>query len=294
MPMKEKLRFSVVMSVYKNDNPIAVREALESIVSQTLPPDEIVVVADGIISEDLEAIIKNMDYIHTELTFLPQEVNKGLGAALRIAVENAKHEYVARMDSDDISLPDRFEKQMRCFEKNDELSVVGGMITEFVDTPDNITGKRVLPCDDKDIKRFMRSRSGINHVTAIFKKKDLLRVGNYQPFFGQEDYYLWMRMIKQGCVFLNIPDVVVNVRSGKIQYARRGGYTYVKSQLTLFNYMYKEGVISLSRLFYNYFIRIVVQLFMPNQLRTWIYQKFLRQQMREDLSDKRTNRIGRN
>lgn len=280
MPMKEKLRFSVVMSVYKNDNPIAVREALESIVNQTLPPDEIVLVADGMISEDLEAVIKNLDYIQTELTFLPQEVNRGLGAALRIAVENAKHEYVARMDSDDISLPDRFEKQMRWFEKNDELSVVGGMITEFVDTPDNITGKRVLPHDDKDIKRFMRSRNGINHVTAIFKKKDLLRVGNYQPFFGQEDYYLWMRMIKQGCVFLNIPDVVVNVRSGKTQYARRGGYTYVKSQLTLFNYMYKEGFISFSRLFYNYFIRIAVQLLMPNQLRTWIYQKFLRQQMK--------------
>lgn len=276
MIMREKLRFSVIMSVYKNDNPIAFREALESIVNQTLPPDEIVLVADGVIPEDLETVIKNVDYMQTKLMYLPQTVNRGLGTALCVAVEHAKYEYVARMDADDISLPDRFEKQMRCFEKNDELSVVGGMITEFVDTPSNITGKRVLPLDDKDIKRFMRSRNGINHVTAIFKKKDLLRVGNYQPFLGQEDYYLWMRMIKQGCVFLNIPDVVVNVRSGKAQYARRGGYAYMKSQLSLFHYMYREGFISLPRLFYNCLIRITVQFLMPNSVRTWIYQTFLR------------------
>lgn len=274
--MNNQHRFSVAMSIYKSDVPADLRIALESIVNQTLPPDEIVLVADGPIPTELEAVVKGIDYKDTVLTFLPQEVNRGLGAALRIAVDNAKHEYVARMDSDDISLPDRFEKQMRCFQEDPQLSIVGGMITEFVDTPDNVMSKRILPLEDKEIKAFMRSRCGVNHVTVIFKKEELLRAGSYLPDFRQEDYYLWARMIKSGCRFKNIPDIVVNVRSGKDQFARRGGMAYFQDVLAFNQWMWKNGLISLPRMIYSIAVRGLVQLAMPNQLRTWVYQNLLR------------------
>ena len=213
---KTMLKFSVIMSIYKSDVPEYVRIALDSILNQTLLPNEIVIVGDGPVPAPLEQVIRDVQSsisssnLPVEINYLPQEKNRGLGEALRIAVENAKYDYLARMDSDDICMPDRFEKQMRCFEEDPDLSIVGGMITEFVDSPDNVVDKRVLPLDDEGIKRFMRSRCGVNHVTVIFKKADLLRSGNYRSDYRQEDYYLWARMLKAGCKFRNIPDVVVN------------------------------------------------------------------------------------
>lgn len=270
--------FSVIMSVYKNDNPEQLRTALHSIINQTLPPNEIVVVVDGAIPVSLDNVLKDIsqEYAHLQVHYEP--VNKGLGAALNIAVSKAKYDYLARMDSDDISLPNRFELQMNEFRIDHTLSLVGGMITEFVDTPDNIVSKRILPCSDKDIKQLMKSRCSLNHMTVIMKKEDLLKAGNYQPDFRQEDYFLWGRMILAGCTFKNVPQVVVNVRSGYEQFARRGGLTYYKDVLGLNTWFYKHGLISLPRLLLNLAVRGIVQLLLPNALRTFVYTKFIRKQ----------------
>lgn len=123
---------------------------------------------------------------------------------------------------------------------------------------------------------MMRGRCAVNHVTVIFKKEDLLRSGNYQPFWKQEDHYLWARMMEHGCKFRNIPDIVVNVRSGKDQIARRGGWRFYKSVVRVFWYMYKHNLISFGYFIYICVVRGMVQLLMPNWLRTWIYMKFLR------------------
>ena len=251
---EQKLKFSVVMSVYKNDNPDYVQVALSSIINQTLVPDEIVLIADGPIPDSLQTVIERTQ---------------------SIAVEKAQYDYIARMDSDDISLPDRFEKQMKCFEEDGALSLVGGMITEFVNEPTNIVNKRILPLDDASIKQFMVSRCGVNHVTVIFKKRDLMKVGNYQSDYRQEDYYLWARMMREGCKFLNIPDVVVNVRSGASQFSRRGGWRYFKDHMEIFKLMYCWKLISRGQLMKNYLLRFL-QVAFPNQLRTWIYQHLLR------------------
>ena len=273
---RSSLKFSVIMSVYKSDKPELVRVALESLLTQTRVPDEIVIVGDGPVPEALQQVITTLDFAPSTLTWLPQKENRGLGGALAIAVEAARYPYLARMDSDDICLPDRFEKQMRCFEEDPTLGVVGGMITEFVDSPDNIVTKRVLPLDDAAIKQFMKSRCGVNHVTVVFKKEDLLKAGNYRSDYRQEDYYLWARMLKAGCKFRNVPDVVVNVRSGKNQFARRSGWQYYLDHCSIFRYMQREGLITRRRLLYNYLVRFVVQFVMPNSLRTWTYQHVLR------------------
>lgn len=304
------LKFSVIMSIYKSDVPELVRVALDSLLQQTLLPNEIVIVGDGPVPAELEQEIESFKFRvskirttpnpsfakggnlvpedrkesletrnqkpETIVTYLPQEKNGGLGEAMRIAAEAAKYDYLARMDSDDICLPDRFEKQMKCFEEDPELSLVGGMITEFDGEPENIIAKRILPLEDAEIKKMMRGRCAVNHVTVIFKKADLMKSGNYQPFWKQEDHYLWARMMEHGCKFRNIPDVVVNVRSGKDQIARRGGLRFYKSVVRVFWYMYRHGLISFGYFLYICTVRGIVQVLMPNKLRTWVYLHLLR------------------
>ena len=283
------LKFSVIMSIYKSDVPELVRVALDSLLQQTLLPNEIVIVGDGPVPAELEREVERLKVkVQSlpqplpegkgvpEVVYLPQEKNGGLGEAMRIAAEAAKYDYLARMDSDDICLPDRFEKQMKCFEEDPELSLVGGMITEFDGEPENIIAKRILPLEDAEIKRMMRGRCAVNHVTVIFKKADLMKSGNYQPFWKQEDHYLWARMMEHGCKFRNIPDVVVNVRSGKDQIARRGGLRFYKNVVRVFWYMYRHGLISFGYFLYICMVRGIVQVLMPNRLRTWVYLHLLR------------------
>ena len=271
-----KYDFSVIMSVYKSDNPEQLDVALDSIINQTLPPNEIILVVDGPVSDESVKVLENKKKVCPEFKVFYQKENKGLGAVLRIAVANAQYDYLARMDSDDIALPNRFELQMNEFKKDDNLSLVGGMITEFAETPENIISKRILPCSDEDIKQFMKSRCGVNHMTVIMKKEDLLKAGNYQPDFRQEDYFLWARMILAGCTFKNIPEVVVNVRSGYDQFARRGGLKYYKDVLKFNRWMYEKKLISLPRMVYNDCVRGLVQFLLPNSIRTFIYKKALR------------------
>lgn len=278
--MEKKKDFSVAMSIYKNDDPQYLKEALDSIiVQQSMKPTEVVVIGDGPVPEALEAVVNDEvergKSLGVDVRFLPQERNRGLGEALRIACENCRYDYIARMDSDDISLPDRFEKQMQIFEDYPDVGMVGGMITEFVGSPDNIVDRRVLPLNNEDIYKMMQTRCGVNHVTVIIRKSDLMAAGNYSGKFRQEDFYLWARMMKNKVVIQNIPDVVVNVRSGADQFARRGGMKYFHQHMMVFKFMYHEGLISRPVLIKNYCLRFA-QVAFPTWLRTWIYQNVLR------------------
>ena len=280
--MEINKNFSVAMSIYKNDDPQYLKEALDSIIlQQTLKPAEVVIIGDGPVPETLVKAVEEKTelgkQVGVEVRFLPQDVNRGLGEALRIACENCRYDYIARMDSDDISLPYRFEKQMRVFDEHPEVGMVGGMITEFVGSPNNIVDSRVLPLDNKGIYKMMQTRCGVNHVTVIIRKKDLMEAGNYSGRFRQEDFYLWARMMKNKVVIQNIPDVVVNVRSGADQFARRGGMKYFHEHMKVFKFMYHEGLISWPALIKNYCLRFA-QVAFPTTLRTWVYQHLLRKQ----------------
>lgn len=279
MKMKD-YRISVAMSIYKNDVPEFLEIAIDSITTeQTLLPDEVVIVGDGPLPQTLIDVIDKekvkLKDTKTKLVFLPQEKNRGLGGALRIACEHCSYPYIARMDSDDISLPQRLEKEMACFKEDDSLTMVGGMITEFVDSPENIVTERILPLDNKHIYEFMKSRCGVNHVTVIIKKDDLMKVGNYSSDYRQEDYYLWARMMKAGCRFRNVPDMVVNVRSGRDQFARRSGMQYFHDHVAIFTLMYSWGLISRWKLVKNYIARFM-QVALPGNIKTWVYQHLLR------------------
>lgn len=269
--------FSVCMSVYKNDKPEYVMIALDSVINQSVNPTEIVLVVDGPVPIALNNLLDEYVEKYPNLfKIIRLSENQGLGNALKLAIEVAKYELIARMDSDDIAVPSRFEKQITCFLNDQRLSIVGGSISEFIETPDNIVGHRICPLTDKGIKIYMKSRCGFNHMAVMFKKSEVLRAGNYQHWHYNEDYYLWIRMMLAGCKFANLPDVLVNVRVGKDMYTRRGGWKYFKSEASLQRYMWKHGIIGLARYIYNVTIRFAVQVAMPNSLRGWMFRTFAR------------------
>ena len=271
-------KFSVCTSVYKNDKPEFVRVALDSmLVHQSVKPDEIVFVQDGPVPDDLSSLLSEYEGKYSDVMHIIRlEKNGGLGNALRLGVENAKYDIIARMDSDDICMPDRFEKQLAYLEAHPECDIVGGQITEFIDAPDNIVGKREVPCSNEAIYQYMRSRCALNHPTVMFKKKSVLDAGNYQDWFWNEDYYLWIRMMEQGCVFANLPDVLVNMRSGIDQYGRRGGKKYFDSEIGIKKLMLEKGMINRKEYVANYVQRFIIQLLLPNSVRGWVYRTFAR------------------
>lgn len=270
--------FSVCTSVYNNDRPEFVRVALDSmLVNQTFKPSEVVLVQDGPVPEELQRVLKEYESKYPEvMNVIRLEKNGGLGNALKLGVENAKYDVCARMDSDDICLPDRFEKQLAYLEFHPECDIVGGQMTEFIDSPDNIVGRREVPLSNDEIYEFMKSRCALNHVTVMFRKQAVLKAGNYQDWFWNEDYYLWVRMMMAKCQFANIPDVAVNVRSGADQYARRGGKKYFDSEIGIKRLMLKEGLITRSQFTKNYIERFIIQLLLPNSVRGWVYRTFAR------------------
>lgn len=271
--------FSVIMSVYKNDVPEFVSIALDSILEyQTIKPNEVVLVRDGHVPDELDYLLDEYEKRYPQvLNIIRLEQNIGLGNALKIGVENAKYDIVARMDSDDICMAKRFELQSEYIKQHPDVDIVGGQITEFIDSPTNIVGKRIVPCDNDKIYEFMKSRCAFNHVTVMFRRNAILGVGNYQDWFWNEDYYLWVRMMTAKCVFANVPEVLVNVRTGVGQYARRGGWRYFKSEMGIQRYMFDNHLINGRGYLINVIKRLIVQVLLPNRIRGWVYRTFARE-----------------
>ena len=270
------MKFTVCMSVYKNDNPTDFLVAVRSIIDQTKKPSEIIMVVDGPISNELEVAIATIKAEYDGLKLVRFEKNQGHAAARQAGVDNATNELVAVMHSDDIALPNRFEKQFSFLQANPDIDIVGGQIDEFIGEVVNVVGRREVPCADADIKTYLKSRCPMNLMTILARKSSIQKVGGYIDWFCEEDYYLWIRMALAGCKFANLPDTLVNVRVGQAMYKRRGGWKYFKSAAKLQHYMGKDGVIGMGRYLYNVAIRFVVQVAMPNSVRGWVFRTFAR------------------
>lgn len=269
--------FSIAMSVYKSDNPSFFDRALSSITElQTVMPDEIVLVVDGPVSEELNKVIAKYEKKYDVFNVIRLEKNGGLGNALKIAVENARYELIARMDSDDVSSPTRFEEQLNYLTAHPQTDIVGGDITEFIGTEDNIVGKRVVPHTNDEIREYMKTRCAMNHVSVMYKKSSVQAAGGYQDWFWNEDYYLWIRMWLNNAVFANTGTVLVNVRVGEEMYQRRGGDKYFKSEKGLQDYMLQHKMIGVSTYIKNVGKRLIVQKLLPNKLRGWVFRTFAR------------------
>jgi glycosyltransferase involved in cell wall biosynthesis len=271
-------QYSVLMSVYKNDDPDFLKIALESIYDkQTRKPDEIVVVFDGPLKDPLYQVLNEFKKGKEDVVkYYPQEENRGLGEALRIGSELCTGDYLLRMDSDDISAPDRFEKQMVYVEAHPEIDVVGTDIAEFDKDPYSETMRtRVCPAKHEDILKMCKKRNPMNHVTACIKKSSLMKAGGYQTLLLLEDYLLWINMICAGCKLANINESLVYVRVGNGFDNKRGSKERVIGWRVLQDKMLKGGLITKWEAFVNMiYIRVFVNT--SPKLKKFIYEKFLR------------------
>lgn len=270
-----KFDFSVAMCVYAGDKREWFKRAVDSVISQTLRPSEVVVVVDGPVSVEIDDILIELenDALFKVVRLLK---NEGHGKARKISLENCSNEFVAIMDSDDISLPDRFENQISIFRTNAQVDIVGGNITEFVGEENNIIAERVVPQDDEAIKKYMKKRCPMNQMTVMFKKSVYEHVGGYIDWYQDEDYYLWLRMMLDGATFANTGTILVNVRVGADMYKRRGGLKYFNSEKKLQKYMLKNNIIGMGTYFLNVMKRFIVQVLLPNNIRGWVFKKFAR------------------
>lgn len=264
------------MSVYRNDKPEDFLTAVRSIYAQTLQPSEIILVVDGPVSEAIHNAIGTLQEEISVMKVIRLEKNCGHAIARQTGLEAAANNLCAVMDSDDISVPERFEKQLKVFEEHPDVTVVGGIINEFIGTPENVVGTRIVPENDADIKIYLKSRCPMNLVTVMLKKDDVMKVGGYQDWYCEEDYYLWIRLAMSGYKFYNIKENLVNVRVGEEMYQRRGGLRYFKSEARLQLYMWKNGIISFHEYGYNVMVRLILQVLMPNCIRGWVFKTFAR------------------
>jgi len=282
------MKFSVLISVYSKESAVHFHQALESIVNQTRMPDEIVLVKDGLLSPELEAVIQYFQNRFPELfKIVSLKENQGLGMALRIGVLYCSHDIVLRMDSDDISIPERFEKQVRIFEENSHLALLGTYIGEFSEDVHKIHTIRKVPLTYGEIQRWAKYRNPFNHVTVGFRKNAVLAAGNYRPVLFHEDYDLWIRMLKNGFYMMNLPEVLVFVRTGLEQFKRRGGIGYIRHMFQFQKKLREEGFITDLEFIRNIVIRGSIQI-MPNSLRKSMYQTFLREDGQKGIKKKIT------
>lgn len=269
--------FSVLLSVYAKDDPTHLDEALRSLIQQTRPPDQVVVVADGPLTVSLQETISTWRDRHADIIEVAQLAeNQGLGKALNTGLERCANELVARMDADDISRPTRFETQIRFFDENPDVTAVGGYIAEFDHDPKDILHVREVPITPSDIEQFARSRNPMNHVTVMMKKSLIESVGGYKTRPGMEDYHLWVRLLQRGDTLANVPEILVDVRTGDEMYGRRGGVQYALDEYRLQKEFYDFGFTTALEFSTNLGMRIPVRL-LPNRIRSFVYERFLRE-----------------
>lgn len=286
------MEFSVLMSVYKKEKPEYLREALESVINQTLPPDEIVLVEDGPLTAELDKVVDDIEALlrqKTEMTQhgqsykerLPQlkvvklEQNQQLGRALAEGLKHCTNELVARMDTDDIAVSDRFEVQYRYMAEHPEIAVSGGLMEEFDPADESYRKVKNMPTSKENIKSYSRYRNPVNHMTVMFRKAKVEAAEGYRHFPFLEDYDLWTRMQAKGCEFANIDKVFVRARTERDIYKRRGGRKYCRQYLELRKQQRQLGLLNIK----EYAVAIILTIGMtlqPSWLRKLVYQRALR------------------
>lgn len=270
-------KYTVLMSVYYKEKPEYLSLSIESMLNQTVKPDEFIIVKDGPLTTELDEVINNFVTAYP-ITFniIVNETNLGLGPALAKGIENSKNELIARMDSDDYVVSTRCERQLEKFREDPKLGMVGSYEAEFVDDIDNVISIHRVPSENDEIERFMHRRCSVLHPTVMYKKSAVLKSGNYQSVLLYEDYDLFARMVLEYHIkSYNIPEPLYYIRTSEDFFKRRGGIKYAKTVLKFKWGQYRKGYMSLM----DFCISGLGQAFvcvLPNSLRKSFYMKFLR------------------
>ena len=275
MGTDSEMTYSVLMAVYGKENPEFLRQSIESMLNQTLPFSDFVLVCDGPLSHELNEVITwAQKQMGEKLQLIRLKENKGLGNALHVGVPRCRCSVIARMDSDDISRPDRCERQFRIIER-DGYDLVSGTLQEFSRKPGDMDRLRVLPRTSEKILQYGKKRNPLNHPCMMFRREAVLHAGNYQDFPGFEDYYLWVRMLRKGCKGYNVQEVILDMRTGNGMYDRRGGREYLHWVLCFQRYLYCKKFITRKEYIKNCLVRTTVGM-IPGGAREKFYHLFLR------------------
>lgn len=267
--------FSVLLSLYNREQPAYLRQSLDSIFLQSLPPNEVVLVLDGPLTAELDAVVKEYAVKHHEMVVVPLPENKGLGIALNEGLRHCSYDLVARMDTDDICKPERFNKQVAFMNEHPDIAVCGAWIDEFIESPEQVISTRKLPQDKETLQEFAKARSPMNHPVVMFRRSAVEAVGGYQHFPLFEDYWLWARLMVEGYKFYNIQESLLWFRSSPNTFRRRGGWNYACTEAKLLQSLHRIGLITSRQMIKNMIPRFIVRI-MPNCIRGLIYKKILR------------------
>lgn len=267
------MKFSVLLSIYYKESPLHLIEALDSIFNQTVLPAEVILVKDGPLIAELDNIIDKYQQENSIFKVVALPKNRGLGYALNEGLKHCSYSWVARMDTDDICFPDRFEKQLEVIKLYPEFSFIGTLTAEFRDNINKIITYRKLPEKHQDILKYAKQRCPLNHPTVMYKKEAVLDLGGYNEF--PEDYHLWVRALMRGYKFYNIQMPLLYFRTSLDTIRRRGGFAYAKVEIMHQREFQKIGFLSKRELLCNCTIRIFVRI-IPVKIRKWIYFSLLR------------------
>ena len=269
--------FSVLMSVYDKEKPEWFRAALDSVVSQSCQPGEVLIMQDGPLTDELYSVLTEYQGRYPYIRTIALKDHVYLGRALAAGVENCRYELIARMDTDDLARPGRFELQLKYIQEHPEIAAVGGYMEEFFDGSD-FRQLKTMPLAPEEVRRYARYRNPLNHMTVMFRRSAVLKAGNYRHFPYLEDYDLWARMLGKGYVLANIPEVLVEARTSSDLYRRRGGWSYFKRYVTHRGNQRREGLLNTK----EYVISLILccgMTLQPAWLRKLAYRKLLRGQV---------------
>lgn len=272
--------YSVLMSVYIKERPEYLYAALKSMAEQSWPPAEIVVVCDGPLTKELDAVLEKPEF-RDILKVIRLKNNGGLGAALSKGLPECTCEWVARMDSDDIAAANRCEMQLSYLNSHPEIDVLSGDLVEFQgdaetesEAMNNAAAVKRVPQTQKEVASYIKMRNPVNHPCVMFRKSKVMAAGSYQPCPLFEDYDLWVRMFQDGAQFANLPNTLLYMRVNGM-HQRRGGIAYIKPLCHFWTMMYHRGMLTFPQYSFVLLSRITVGL-LPNRVRKMIYDKKLR------------------
>ena len=274
--------YSVMMLVYFKADPAEFDIAINSMITQTVPPDEFVIVCDGPLNKELDAVVSKYTTLYPDLfRIIRIEMKIGIGPCANRGLNECRNEIIFRMDADDISAPDRCELELNEFIRDPELDIVGGYIVEFEKGQENNGLLREVPLKHEDLLAYARRRIPFNNVTVAFKRERALAVGGFFSLARGEDYEMYCRMLINGAKGKNIPKVLVRCRVSQDAYARRKQWSHTSSLIKVRWQLYKRGFSS----FWDFLIMScshIAIMILPTGFTKWLYSRHLRKPEKKD------------
>jgi glycosyltransferase involved in cell wall biosynthesis len=263
------------MSVYHKESPEYLSLSISSILNQTVPSDDIVIVKDGPLTHELDLILNNFARNYRNINIVSLEKNVGLGAALNAGLKECKNELVARMDTDDIALENRCELQLAEFENDKKLDIVGTFMYEFSNNPDDVKTIKTVPVTHEEIYKFAKRRNPFNHPTVMYKKSVILSNGGYSNMRRGQDIDLFTRILYKGCKGKNINKPLLKYRTNEAMINRRKSWVTTKSYISVIYNSWKMGYAGINDLIYVFVLQVGMMV-CPTPIVKWVHNKFLR------------------